>query len=109
MVAVLGVTDEVREQEVLACVCLSERARSIKNDWSTEERQKIAISLFKHCSERLAYYKAPGWILLVDDLPTTGTQKIQKHMIFENSLDPRSIKEICDLRHLKKREHRKNP
>jgi crotonobetaine/carnitine-CoA ligase len=109
MVAVLGVTDEVREQEVLACVCLSERARSIKNDWSTEERQKIAISLFKHCSERLAYYKAPGWILLVDDLPTTGTQKIQKHMIFDNSLDPRSVKEICDLRHLKKREYRENP
>jgi crotonobetaine/carnitine-CoA ligase len=109
MVAVLGVTDEVREQEVLACVCLSEHARTIMNDWSAEERQKIAISLFKHCSERLAYYKAPGWILLVDDLPTTGTQKIQKHMIFENSLDPRSMKEICDLRHLKKREYRENP
>ena len=109
MVAVLGVTDEVREQEVLACVCLSEHARTIMNDWSAEERQKIAISLFKHCSEHLAYYKAPGWILLVDDLPTTGTQKIQKHMIFDNSLDPRSVKEICDLRHLKKREYRENP
>ena len=32
--------------------------------------------------ERLAYYKAPGSVHLVDSLPTTGTQKIQKHAIF---------------------------
>ena len=34
------------------------------------------------CFERLAYYKAPGWMHIVDTLPTTGTQKIQKHTIY---------------------------
>ncbi len=33
-------------------------------------------------SEKIAYYKAPGWIHFVPDIPTTGTQKIQKHTIY---------------------------
>ena len=102
-VAILAVPDEVREQEVLACVSLNAHTSTSVSDLSVLERQQIATSLFDHCYERLAYYKAPGWLLLVDSIPTTGTQKIQKHMIFADAIDPRTLSEICDLRALKKR------
>ena len=37
----------------------------------------------------LNYFKAPGFILFVDRLPTTGTQKVQKAQIFSRGEDPR--------------------
>ena len=40
------------------------------------------------CLERLAYFKAPGWVLFVERLPTTGTQKVQKTQIFPRGEDP---------------------
>lgn len=92
-VAVVAVPDEVREEEVLACIVLAHG----------EANAATARSLFDFCNARLAYYKAPGWILFVDDLPTTGTQKIQKHRIFEPGVDPRSCDGIVDLRSFKKR------
>ncbi|MDP7546625.1 MAG: hypothetical protein QGF20_04965 [Alphaproteobacteria bacterium] len=49
------------------------------------------------------YYKAPGWLLFVDSLPTTGTQKIQKAQIFDAGEDPRENTAINDFRSLKKR------
>jgi acyl-CoA synthetase (AMP-forming)/AMP-acid ligase II len=93
-VAVLAVPDEVREEEVLACVVLN-KDRPLKD---------TADALFGYCFERLAYFKAPGWIYFVDTLPTTGTQKIQKHQIFPAGTDPRTAAGIFDLRHAKKRD-----
>ena len=93
--AVMAVKDELREEEVLACVVLKRRCRA---------RRGAAEALFRHCYERLAYYKAPGWIHIVADLPTTGTQKIQKHTIYPAGTDPRSIREIFDMRALKRRQ-----
>jgi hypothetical protein len=60
-------------------------------------------ALFQHCFERLAYYKAPGWVHIVDRLATTGTQKIQKHANFGPGVDPRSVPGIVDLRLRKRR------
>ncbi len=91
--AVMAVKDEVREEEVLACVVLK---RAVPP-------QEAAGSIFRYCYERLSYYKAPGWLHVVDSLPTTGTQKIQKHSIYPPGVDPRALPDICDLRHLKKR------
>jgi crotonobetaine/carnitine-CoA ligase len=62
-----------------------------------------ARALFDWSFERQAYYKAPGWLLFVDSLPTTGTQKIQKHHIFGDAEDPRDNPNIHDFRPLKKR------
>jgi crotonobetaine/carnitine-CoA ligase len=45
----------------------------------------------------------PGWIYFVDGLPTTGTQKIQKHGIFPNGTDPRAAPGAFDMRQRKKR------
>ena len=76
--AVMPVEDELREEEVLACIVLK-RALPV---------EEAAKALFQHCFERLAYYKAPGWVHIVDSLPTTGTQKIQKHAIYPKGTDP---------------------
>jgi acyl-coenzyme A synthetase/AMP-(fatty) acid ligase len=65
--------------------------------------KEAATALFQHCNERLAYYKAPGWIHIVQSLPTTGTQKIQKHNIYPAGTDPRGLPTIIDLRGLKRR------
>jgi acyl-CoA synthetase (AMP-forming)/AMP-acid ligase II len=92
-VAVLAVKDELREEEVLACVVLKGSA-SIAD---------AAERLFQHCYERMAYYKAPGWIHFLDSLPTTGTQKIQKHTIYPGGIDPRTAAGMVDLRAHKKR------
>ena len=93
--AVMAVKDELRDEEVLACVVLK-RARAEK---------EAATALFQHCNERLAYYKAPGWIHIVPSLPTTGTQKIQKHSIYPAGSDPRALPDIIDMRALKRRQH----
>jgi acyl-CoA synthetase (AMP-forming)/AMP-acid ligase II len=93
-VAVLAVPDEVREEEVMACVvtmpgrvCARELGEQLQ-DW---------------CLERLAYFKAPGWLLFVETLPTTGTQKIQKSLIFPGGEDPRRRPSVLDLRDRKRR------
>lgn len=85
----------VREEEVLACVVLK-AGRS-------GETADLARALFDFCHQQLAYYKAPGWLWFTDEIPTTGTQKIQKHRIFPEGTDPRQHPAMHDLRALKKR------
>jgi acyl-coenzyme A synthetase/AMP-(fatty) acid ligase len=58
--------------------------------------------LFEWCMERLAYFKAPGFILFVTSLPTTGTQKVQKTLIFPKGDDPRHRSGVIDLRERKR-------
>jgi len=93
---VLAVPDETREEEVLACVVLHDDTA----------RDAMAEMLFGHCYAQLAYFKAPGWIYFTDALPTTGTQKIQKHEIFPAGTDPRMLPGMFDLRERKKRDTR---
>ena len=92
--AVVAVKDELREEEVLACIVLKRKLPPAE----------AAEALFRFCYERLAYYKAPGFIHIVDSLPTTGTQKIQKHAIYSAGIDPRYVAGVVDLRARKKRE-----
>ncbi|MEQ1614043.1 MAG: ATP-dependent acyl-CoA ligase, partial [Hyphomicrobiaceae bacterium] len=93
-VAVLACPDETRESEVLACVVA--KSGEICD-------AALARRLHDFAAARLAYYKAPGWVLFMDHLPTTGTQKIQKHQLFAPTEDPRDRDGIHDLRPLKKR------
>ncbi len=97
--AVMAVTDELRDEEVLACVVLK---RPLTEKEAPDK--EAATALFHHCNERLAYYKPPGWIHIVQSLPTTGTQKIQKHSIYPAGTDPRTLPGIIDLRGLKRRQ-----
>lgn len=72
--AVTAVPDAVRGDEVCACVVPSEP------DVSTDgfERQRLAEQMIDHCLDRLAYYKAPGYVLFLEALPLTPTEKIQR-------------------------------
>jgi acyl-CoA synthetase (AMP-forming)/AMP-acid ligase II len=63
-----------------------------------------ARAIFDWCFSQLAYFKAPGWIALVEILPTTSTQKVRKADLAALGLDPASNPAIHDFRALKKRE-----
>jgi crotonobetaine/carnitine-CoA ligase len=93
-IAVLAVPDEVREEEVMACIV---PMPGVKPDRALGDR------LQAWCLERLAYFKAPGWLLFVESLPTTGTQKVQKTQIFPRGQDPRQRAGALDLRGGKRR------
>ncbi len=93
-VAVVAAPDELREEEVLACI--------VPMPGITPDAA-LAEMLFEQCNARLAYFKAPGWVLFLDKLPTTGTQKVQKTQIFKPGEDPRQRAGIMDLRARKRR------
>lgn len=92
-VAVLAIEDAARDEEVMACVVPQGAAAEAG----------LARALFDRCFRDLAYYKAPGWLVFVDDIPVTGTQKIAKHMIFGPDQDPKMLPTAYDFRELKKR------
>lgn len=92
--AVIAAPDELRDEEVLACVVATT---------DTDDAQ-LAHRLFTWCGERLAYYKTPGWIVFLDEIPVTTTQKVQKARIFAPGVDPRHHARAIDLRAFKKRQ-----
>ncbi len=94
-VAVIAVPDELRDEEVMACIVAMPGVAA---------GPEAAERLVRWCLDRLAYYKAPGWVLFVDALPTTGTQKVQKAQLFPSGTDPRGEPGAIDLRPLKKRQ-----
>jgi crotonobetaine/carnitine-CoA ligase len=93
-VAVLAVRDDLREEEVMACVVPMPGA---------EGGPALAETIQDWCLARLAYFKAPGWVVFLDRLPTTGTQKVQKTEIFPRGEDPRRRPDAIDVRDRKKR------
>lgn len=97
-VAVLAAPDEVREEEVMACVI----AKSPQDVADEASRQALAQELFDWCYERMAYFKAPGWVLFMDSLPTGTSAKVQKIHIFPEGTDPRKQPGAIDLRSQKK-------
>jgi acyl-CoA synthetase (AMP-forming)/AMP-acid ligase II len=68
-IGVTSVPDKVRGEEVIACVTLKPGHAA---DRATAE------SIVSWCLERLAYYKAPGWVAFDAALPLTPTLKIQR-------------------------------
>lgn len=92
--AVIAVPDELREEEVFACVVLK---------GSTPAGVAAAHELFEWSLGRLSYFKAPGYVCFREDLPTTGTQKIQKGLIFADEEDPIKSADTYDLRDLKRK------
>jgi acyl-CoA synthetase (AMP-forming)/AMP-acid ligase II len=66
-VAVAPTADPVRGEEVFACIVTSAEANA-----------SLAHDITAWCVQRLAYYKAPGFIAFVPELPLTSTQKIQR-------------------------------
>jgi acyl-CoA synthetase (AMP-forming)/AMP-acid ligase II len=89
-VAVIATPDPVRDEEVMACVVSREGNPGLAT----------ATSIQDWCLERLAYFKAPGYVAFIDELPTTSTNKVQKAKLADFALDPQRR---FDLRKRKKR------
>lgn len=73
-VAVVPVPDEIREEEVFACIVAQpEVVPSLA----------VAEDILRTAAERLTYYKLPGYVAFVDSLPVTATQKPRYGLISE--------------------------
>jgi crotonobetaine/carnitine-CoA ligase len=95
--AAVAAPDKMREEEVLACIVLKPGHAA---DAAT------ATAIVDHALEKLAYYKAPGWVLFRDQVPLTSTQKVQKTQLWPAGTDPRHLPGIFDLRERKKHQKR---
>lgn len=93
-IAIMAVPDERAGEEIFACVV---PAAGHTADF------RLAHDIVGYCNAQLAYYKAPGWMLFLDRMPVTATQKINKAQIFAPGLDPRTLVGVIDLRSMKKR------
>jgi len=93
-VAVMAAPDAIREEEVLASIVLVP---------GVQASDELCGELFDFCREEMAYYKVPGWWWFTDQIPTTGTQKIQKHRILQAGQDAATLPGVRDLRARKKR------
>jgi acyl-CoA synthetase (AMP-forming)/AMP-acid ligase II len=91
-VAVIAKPDEVREEEVMACIVL--------NAGHTAS-EATAIAIQDWCLERLAYYKAPGHVAFLRELPVTSTNKVQKARLADFAIAPENA---FDLRNRKRRQ-----
>jgi crotonobetaine/carnitine-CoA ligase len=92
--AVIAVRDELREEELMACIVVRE---------THVGDETLARDVVAHCLERLAAFKAPGWVMFLDSLPTTSSQKVRKVQLFPVGTDPRNEPGALDLRDLKGR------
>lgn len=67
--AVAPAPDEIRGEEVAACVVLNA---------GHEANAASAGAIFDFCAGKLVYYKTPGYVLFLEKLPMTASQKIQR-------------------------------
>ena len=90
--AVTGVDDPVRGEEVMACIVSPASAGA-----------REARAIFDWAMERTAYYKCPGWIAFVPELPVTATQKLQRGALKALAANVLAGNACFDLRPLKRR------
>jgi acyl-coenzyme A synthetase/AMP-(fatty) acid ligase len=95
-VGVSAVPDEVRGDEVMAFVVP-------RAPVSATYRDAFARDVLDFCLQRLAYFKAPGYIVFCKELPLTPTEKIQRARLKELAQGMLSAPDCIDLRAFKKR------
>lgn len=89
---VTAVPDDLRGDEVFACVVV---------DGDVSRWPDTAIAIVRHCLERLAYFKAPGYLARCDELPLTATEKIQRAALKALAAERLAAGEYIDTRSLK--------
>ena len=65
--------------------------------------RRLATSIVRHALERLAYFKAPGYVAFVDALPLTVSQKIQRGELRELARNLPGAPNCIDTRAMKRR------
>ena len=102
-VGVAAVPDEIRGDEVMASVILNE---------SSSPTRDTAERIFMAASESLAYFKLPGYIAFVDELPLTPSNKPQraqlKRLARETVSGIDSEPHCFDLCSMKKNNHKRH-
>jgi acyl-CoA synthetase (AMP-forming)/AMP-acid ligase II len=94
--AVAATPDPVRGDEVLACIVLRQAP-------NLPPPERIAHSIVRHTLERLAYFKAPGYVAFVESLPLTPSQKVQRGELREIARRMPGSAACFDVRMLKRR------
>ncbi len=91
-VAVAAVPDDLREEEVFACIVLRT---------PVDDPDALAAEIVRAALEDLSYFKVPGWVAFVDALPLTASQKVARgelkaiaHQLLAgaNRIDTRGLK-----------------
>lgn len=95
MAVVCPVPDEVRGDEVMACVIPAP---------GTDANATTAEAIVTRSLQRLAYYKAPGYIGFHEGLPLTPSEKPRRAEIRAIAMESLEQSQCHDLRHLKKRQ-----
>jgi fatty-acyl-CoA synthase len=80
-VAVIGVPDERYGEEIMAWVQLREGAAATEED------------LKSFCKGKIAHYKVPRYVKLVDEFPMTITGKVQKFKMREAAIEELGLKQ----------------
>ena len=86
----------MRGDEVLACVVLHKAP-------NLPAPEQIAASICRYAMDRLAYFKAPGYVAFVDALPLTVSQKIQRSELRELAKKLPGTPGCFDTRQMKRR------
>ena len=94
-VAVAATPDPVRGDEVLALVVARDPGA---------DKAASAVSIVEFCLTQLAYYKAPGYVAFVEQLPLTTSQKIQRGTLKEWAQRLPGTDNCIDTRSMKKRQ-----
>lgn len=94
--AVAAVPDKLRGNEVFACIVADAGAEAVNAD--------LARDIVRHCLAHLAYYKAPGFIAFVPELPLTTSQKIRRGTLKELVQSLHDSGRFVDTRDMKKRQ-----
>jgi acyl-CoA synthetase (AMP-forming)/AMP-acid ligase II len=95
-VGVSAVPDEVRGDEVMACIVP-------RTAVGVTQRDAFARDVLDFCLKRLAYFKVPGYVAFCEELPLTSTEKIQRARLKELAQRMLTGPACIDLRALKKR------
>jgi fatty-acyl-CoA synthase len=82
-VAVIGVPDERYGEEIMAWVQLREGATASGDD------------LKDFCKDKIAHYKVPRYVKVVDEFPMTITGKVQKFKMREMAIEELGLREAA--------------
>ena len=98
MSAAVAAPDDVRGDEVAVFIILDPSVGNVTADES-KANEIVAWAL-----QQMAYFKVPGWIAFVDQLPLTATQKILRGELKKLLSSTLEENAFIDTRHLKKRQ-----
>jgi acyl-coenzyme A synthetase/AMP-(fatty) acid ligase len=92
------VPDELRGDEVFAFIVPAADAATDR---------AAAAGVLEHCLEHLSYFKVPGYVAYVDELPLTASQKVSRKELKSAASACLATTACFDFRNVKKRRNRK--